>query len=81
MDLEHQLAELAPEKPGRVLIDLRSLDFMDSTGLALLVRAREAADLVGQVFCLRGGNRQVHRLFELTGLVGGFTFVGPEPAR
>jgi anti-sigma B factor antagonist len=78
-ELERQLTEVTTQHPARVLIDLGDLEFMDSTGLALLIRARQAAEAGGYGFCLRAGKRQVHRLFEMTGLYDAFTFVGTAP--
>jgi anti-sigma B factor antagonist len=77
-ELERQLTTLVAEPPGRILIDLRNLDFMDSTGLAMLVRARQAAEEHGHKLCLRAGNHHVHRLFELTGLTDAFTFISDD---
>jgi anti-anti-sigma factor len=74
-ELERRLAAIATRGPGRLVIDLRDLDFMDSTGLASMVRARQSAEAAGRQFALRAGRRQVHRLFEVTGMVDLFTFI------
>ncbi len=58
-----------------LLLDLSDLRFMDSAGLALLVRAQRDADSNGQKLSLRGQTPQVNRLLELTGLLDRFTFV------
>jgi anti-sigma B factor antagonist len=76
-ELERQLTEITSERPRRLIIDLRSLDFMDSTGLALMVRTRQAADAAGYPLLLRPGNHQVRRLFELSGLNDAFAFFEP----
>jgi anti-anti-sigma factor len=73
-DAERELLELQGIHPGRVLIDLRGLEFMDSTGLALMIRAQQSAQANGHELSLRRGPGQVHRLFELTQLVDQFTF-------
>jgi anti-sigma B factor antagonist len=73
-ELQRQLAEAEAEKPARLLIDLGSLSFMDSTGLALMLRAQQTAQDNGHQLCLRSGSPQVQRLFELTGAVDRFTF-------
>jgi anti-sigma B factor antagonist len=73
-ELERQLAEAEAEKPGRLLIDLGNLSFMDSTGLALMLRAQQTAHDNGHQLCLRSGSPQVQRLFELTGALDRFTF-------
>jgi anti-sigma B factor antagonist len=73
-ELERNLSEIDGERPGRLLIDLSKVDFMDSTGLALLLRAQQAAQASGYELRLRPGSSQVQRLFELTGAGTRFTF-------
>jgi anti-sigma B factor antagonist len=73
-ELDGQLREVTDANPGRVLIDLRALDFMDSTGLGSIVRAQRLAESNGHRLTLRRGQHQVQRLFELTGVLERFTF-------
>ncbi|HEY3772463.1 MAG TPA: STAS domain-containing protein [Solirubrobacteraceae bacterium] len=73
-EFERELVRALGEDPGRVLVDLSQLAFMDSTGLELIVRAGHDAQLAGIELCLRGGSRQVQRLFELTGILDRLTF-------
>lgn len=73
-ELDHQLREATEGNPGRLLIDLGALDFMDSTGLGSIVRAQRFADSNGHRLTLRRGQHQVQRLFELTGVLERFTF-------
>jgi anti-anti-sigma factor len=51
-----------------VVIDLRKLDFVDSTGLGVLVRAHQHALENGNRVALVRGPGQVDRLLGLTGL-------------
>jgi anti-sigma B factor antagonist len=51
-----------------IVLDLRALDFMDSTGLHAVLRLANRAHDAGRRFALIRGPDQVHRLFELTGL-------------
>ena len=51
-----------------VIVDLRGLEFMDSTGLSTLVKAHQRADEAGQRFVLTRGPQQVQRLLSLTGV-------------
>jgi anti-sigma B factor antagonist len=74
-EFEQELREIQATQPGRILIDLRSLDFMDCTGISLLIRAQQSAEANGHLLALRRGPDQVHRLFELTGLLDHFTFL------
>ena len=57
------------------MVDLRGLDFMDSTGLTLLTRWSLGAERDGYAFALIAGSERIQRLFELTGLLDHFTFV------
>jgi anti-anti-sigma factor len=72
-DLEGPLEEAIAAKDASVLIDLSDCEFIDSTGIALIVRAWQrldrAADGDGSgrvVIC--SDNEQVRRVLEITGL-------------
>jgi stage II sporulation protein AA (anti-sigma F factor antagonist) len=52
----------------RLVVDLSSLQFMDSTGLRVLLRARRAADEGGWQICLRDVPPTIERLFSLAGV-------------
>ncbi|HEX8753658.1 MAG TPA: STAS domain-containing protein [Solirubrobacterales bacterium] len=72
-DLEPPLEEAISTGDASVLIDLSECEFIDSTGIALIVRAWQrldrAAEGEGQgkvVIC--SGNEQVRRVLEITGL-------------
>jgi anti-sigma B factor antagonist len=75
-ELDRQLSELTDGLSHRLLIDLSELRFMDSTGLASLLRAQRLADARGDELVLRAGSAQVQKLFELTGTLERFTFEG-----
>ncbi len=65
--LEQQLEQL-PQASQSLVLDLRRLQFIDSTGLHALLRAdRRMADAGGQLTIVRGP-QSVERLFRLTGL-------------
>ena len=57
---------------GWVLLDLRSLDFIDSSGLRVVVAAhRTAEDRGGRFTCVRGATGStVHRIVEIAGIDG-----------
>ncbi|HEY5317850.1 MAG TPA: STAS domain-containing protein [Solirubrobacteraceae bacterium] len=74
-ELDRRLRELEAANPVLLLIDLSRLEFMDSSGLAVIVRAGRAARTNGHRLSLRRGTAQVQRLFELTGVLERFTFV------
>jgi stage II sporulation protein AA (anti-sigma F factor antagonist) len=73
-ELDRQIQEVEESNVGRLLIDLGGLEFMDSSGLAVLVRAQRSARDNGHGLALRPGPTQVQRLFELTGLLERFAF-------
>ena len=58
-----------------LVVDLRKLTFMDSSGLHALCALREQAIRRGNRLVLIRGPRQVHRVFELTSTDGLFEFV------
>jgi anti-sigma B factor antagonist len=49
-----------------VVLDLRRLEFMDSTGLSTLLSAHSSAERQGWDFAVIAGDGAVNRLFELT---------------
>jgi anti-anti-sigma factor len=57
---------------GWVVLDLRTLDFIDSSGLRVVVGAHRAAEEHGGRFtCVRGASGStVHRIVEIAGIDG-----------
>ncbi|HSO98224.1 MAG TPA: STAS domain-containing protein [Solirubrobacteraceae bacterium] len=72
--LERQLDDALAARGRRVVIDLTDLEFLDSTGLALFLTARQRLYDRGQDFCLRRPRPAVQRLFELTHTMELFQF-------
>lgn len=64
--LERELAKL--RAVPIVIVDLRAITFVDSTGLGVLVRAHQLAQQADRRFGLVRGDGQVDRLLTLTGL-------------
>jgi anti-sigma B factor antagonist len=56
-----------------MIVDLAGLEFIDSSGLAALVRVRERARLAGGDLLLAAPQGQVLRLLSLTRLIDGFS--------
>lgn len=78
-DLEIAL-ERALRGPARQLVvDLRGVGFMDSTGLALLVRQDRLARAASRELIIVKGPPQVDQVFELTGVSEHLTFVCEPP--
>src|SRR5579859_5904651 len=73
--LEEELARVTSERPSLVIIDLRELDFMDSTGLSVLIRAHQRAEEAGYRLGIVNGSRQIRRLLTLTGVADRLTIV------
>src|SRR5207248_86862 len=62
------LRSVEVDRPSVIALDLRRLRFMDSTGLALAVRAHMRARREGRRFVVVPGPPQVQRAFSVTGL-------------
>ena len=67
--VEERLAELERSEVGDVLVlDLRGLSFIDSTGLSLLINADSRARKAGRHVTIVSGRGAPRRLLETTGL-------------
>jgi anti-sigma B factor antagonist len=55
-------------EPGEVVIDLRACGFVDSTGIATLVKAALRLDEQDRRLLVKGVKERVMRILELTGL-------------
>ena len=73
--LEEELDRVAASDSEMLIIDLRGLDFMDSTGLSVLVRAHQRAEEQGRQLAMVKGPQQVQRLLSLTGVADRLTLV------
>jgi anti-sigma B factor antagonist len=73
--LQEELDRVAASDSQLLIIDLRSLDFMDSTGLSVLVRAHQRAEEHGRQLAMVRGPQQVQRLLSLTGVGEKLTLV------
>jgi anti-anti-sigma factor len=61
---------------GRVVLDLRGVTFMDSSGLGLIVEATQRARKHGFQFAVAvGGASDVYRILEMSGLTKVLQFV------
>jgi anti-anti-sigma factor len=65
--MEESLAAVERERPARLVVDLGRLQFIDSTGLRLLLQADARAKQGGYELVLRPGEAAVQRVFEVTG--------------
>lgn len=72
--VENALASAVDEVSGRLEIDLSDVEFMDSSGLNVLVVVRNTLDDRGVKLVISEVSDQVRRLFELSGLMTAFIF-------
>ena len=63
-----RLAELEMEGATNVVLDLARLNFMDSTGLGVIVTEHKRVQRVGGTLTIFSPSSPVRRLFEITGL-------------
>jgi anti-sigma B factor antagonist len=66
--LEGELDRVFGSDEPVVILDLRRLEFMDSTGLSVLIRAHQRAENADRSLWLVKGPPQVQRLLTLTGV-------------
>src|SRR3712207_5618243 len=66
--VEDELARVEPNQPETLVLDLRNLAFMDSTGLRLLIAADTRARNAGRKLLIVKGPEAVQRVFRITRL-------------
>ncbi len=71
--LEAELRRAEASDASSIIVDLSALEFIDSTGIRLLLMAADRCNDSGRFTLLRGP-RQVHRVFEITDLVDRLPF-------
>ena len=76
--VDEQLAEIERDGPGHIVLDLRGLTFLDSTGLRSLIAADARGREQGRRVTLVQGPAVVQRVFEITGLEGRLEIVEDE---
>jgi anti-anti-sigma factor len=73
--LEEELDRAVTNGADLVIVDLRELEFIDSTGLGLLIKANRKAEEAGRRFAIVRGQSQVQRLLGVTGIEQRLTLV------
>ncbi len=66
--VEDELARVEPDRPELIVLDLRNLAFMDSTGLRLLIAADTRARQQSRRLAIVKGPEAVQRVFRITRL-------------
>ena len=65
---QEDLANIVAEKPQRLVLDLTGVTYMDSSGIASLVKMLSRAKAIGASMHLVGMSDRVRSLFEITRL-------------
>ena len=78
-ELEQALAEATVDAVAEIVLDLRELTFMDSTGLRALAQANSRAEECGIALSIIRGSRQIERVLEISGLGAMLPLVDPPP--
>lgn len=76
-ELQSQLDELRDSGFDRIVLDLRKLTFLDSSGIALILREDRLARRNGHDFSLISGSPAIQRVLAVCGLLDHLTFQGP----
>ena len=75
--LEGSLARMIKKQPDHVVVDLSGVTFIDSSGLAVLIRAMQDVQQYGGKFTLSGMNDNVRPIFE-TARLDQFFLIDPQ---
>jgi anti-sigma B factor antagonist len=68
--LQSEIESAAVEGAPLIVLDLEDLQFIDSSGLRVILSAHERARGRGQAFALTRGSQQVQRLLSIAGVSG-----------
>ncbi|HEY3725082.1 MAG TPA: STAS domain-containing protein [Acidimicrobiia bacterium] len=78
-DLQQQLLGILARQPASLTLDLGGLDFLDSSGLGTLYRARQAAEERGVPLRLDAVPDHVRRVLDVTAMTPLFELNGDQP--
>jgi anti-sigma B factor antagonist len=73
--IEQELLAIEASSPRDLVLDLRGLSFIDSSGLRLILETDSRARIDGRVLELIPGSEKVHRVFLITLLDRRLNFV------
>ena len=62
------LAALIEQKPARLVVDLSAVNYIDSSGLAVLINGAQNVEMYRGRFMLAGVQDDVRSIFEIAGL-------------
>ena len=66
--VESRLIEIEQKAPDRVILDLRRVNFIDSTGLSMIINADGRARKAGRRFTIVSGDGVPRRILRTVGL-------------
>jgi len=75
-DFDDAMRRIERSAPGRLLLDLRSLEFMDTTGLSRIMAVRRRCRRNGRRLVVVRGRQAVHRIFTMSSADEQFELVG-----
>ena len=80
--VESRLVELEKREPARLLLDLRRVSFIDSTGLSMIINADGRAKKAGRRLTIVSGDGVPRRILRTVGLEDRLDVLNepPEPA-
>lgn len=73
-----ELTTALERRPGRLIIDLSELEFIDSTGLRVLLTVRNQAAESGTRLLLASPDQPVRRVFEIASVTQLFEYVNDD---
>jgi anti-sigma B factor antagonist len=79
-DLRQALQPLVPPDVQEVVVDMTALEFIDSTGLGVILGSMRRLREGGGVLRIAGASGTVRRVLEITDLDKVIPLVDPEPA-
>ena len=68
VEFQSALLEVLEDKPRRVIVNLSGVKYMDSSGVASLVKMLSGTRRIGSQLCITGLTDRVKKLFEITRL-------------
>ena len=79
--LQDAIDGILRDRVDEVVLDLRELEFLDSTGIALVVGIDRVARRDGLAFAVVRGGPQIQRVFTIAGLDEHLAFIDSPPLR
>ena len=68
--LERVLDRVLADRPREIILDLDAVEFVDSSGLGLLVATQDRASRAGVGMAITGTGPEIQRVFHFAGLDG-----------